>query len=111
MEHVQDRSAALSQGLVIFIYLAVLTALEYGIAVTVDSVVLLILVALIKAGLVLYYYMHIYKLSQNESAGEDRHSYAYKEGTSRFGLCYPIRSSSAGCSSAASTCWDCPVPT
>jgi cytochrome c oxidase subunit III len=35
-------------------------------------------------GLVLYYYMHIYKL--NEEPGDDRHSVGYKTGTYRLGL-------------------------
>ena len=45
---------------------------------------LLIVVALVKAALVLYYYMHIYKL--NDDAGEDRESHEYKTGTNRLGL-------------------------
>jgi cytochrome c oxidase subunit 3 len=85
MTHTQDKSSALAQGLTIFIFLAVLTALEFGIAILINSVILLILVALIKAGLVAYYYMHIYKLNQDDQ-GEDRHSYAYKTGTFRLGL-------------------------
>jgi len=72
------------QGVLIFIYLAVLTALEYFIAVAFDAVPLLVVVALVKAGLVVYYYMHIYRL--NEDDGSDEHSYAYKTGTNRLGL-------------------------
>lgn len=79
-----DKKAALNQGMIIFIFLAVLTALEFFIAVTMDVVPLLVLVALVKAGLVLYYYMHIYKLNAVEEGGE--HSYAYKTGSNRLGL-------------------------
>ena len=84
MLHIQDKSSAFRQGLVIFIYLAVLTALEYFVAITFGAVPILVLVALIKAALVMYYYMHIYKL--NEDSDDDTHSYAYKTGTNRLGL-------------------------
>ncbi|NOH04290.1 MAG: heme-copper oxidase subunit III [Chloroflexi bacterium] len=72
------------QGVVIFVYLAVLTGIEYFIAVAFDAVPLLIVAAVIKAGLVMYYYMHIYRLGEDD--GEDQHSYRYKTGTNRFGL-------------------------
>ena len=70
--------------MLIFVYLAVLTALEYFVAVTFNAVSILVVVAVIKAALVMYYYMHIYKL--NEDSGDDTHSYAYKTGTNRLGL-------------------------
>ena len=84
MLHIQDKSSAFRQGMVIFIYLAVLTVLEYFIAITFGSIFILVTVAVIKAALVMYYYMHIYKL--NEDSGEDTQSYAYKTGTNRLGL-------------------------
>ena len=84
MSHTQDKSSAFGQGVVIFIYLAVLTALEYFVAVTFNAVSILVVVAVIKAALVMYYYMHIYKL--NEDSGDDTHSYAYKTGTNRLGF-------------------------
>ena len=74
----------LSQGVFIFIYLAVLTALEFFVAVTFKSVALLVVVALIKAALVVYYFMHVYKL--NLESEIDEHSYDYKAGTNRLGL-------------------------
>jgi cytochrome c oxidase subunit 3 len=74
----------LNLGLTIFIFLAVLTGLEFFIAVTLRSLLLLGIVALMKAGLVMYYYMHIYRLSNGEQI--DRASYAYKLGTNRLGL-------------------------
>jgi cytochrome c oxidase subunit 3 len=73
------------QGAMIFIYLAVLTGLEFFVAVTLGAVIIMIAIALVKAGLVLYYYMHIYKLSE-EQGNDDTHSYDYKTGTNRFGL-------------------------
>lgn len=84
MSHIFDKSSALRQGVVIFVYLAVLTALEYFVAVTFKAISILVVVAVIKAALVMYYYMHIYKL--NEESGADAHSYSYKTGTLRLGL-------------------------
>jgi len=74
----------LSQGIFIFIYLAILTGLEFFVAVAFDAVPILVVIAIVKAGLVLYYYMHVYKLNA-ESEG-DENSYAYKTGTNRLGL-------------------------
>jgi cytochrome c oxidase subunit 3 len=75
----------LSQGVFIFVYLAVLTLLEFFVAVKLQiAVPLLIVVAIIKAVLVVYYYMHVYKL--NAESDGDEHSYAYKSGTNRLGL-------------------------
>ncbi len=84
MAHSENKSSALMQGVVIFVYLTVLTVIEYFIAVAFDAVPLLIVVAIAKAGLVMYYYMHIYKL--NDDDGEDQTSYRYKTGTNRLGL-------------------------
>jgi cytochrome c oxidase subunit 3 len=84
MTHTLDKISEYRQGIVIFVYLAVLTALEFFIALTLGFVQLMIVVALVKAGLVMYYYMHIYKLNaENEG---DEHSYEYKTGTNRLGL-------------------------
>jgi len=84
MEHKQDKSALLGQGVFIFVYLAVLTIIEFGIALTFNSAVLLVTIALVKAALVVYYYMHIYKLNAEHEG--DEHSYEYKTGTNRLGL-------------------------
>ncbi|HKU53537.1 MAG TPA: cytochrome c oxidase subunit 3, partial [Nitrospira sp.] len=79
-----DNKSMLSQGILIFVYLAVLTGLEFLVAITFTSVPLLVVVALVKAGLVLYYYMHVYKLNlESEIDDED---YDYKAGTNRLGL-------------------------
>jgi cytochrome c oxidase subunit 3 len=84
--HEEKHSGSLNQGLVIFIILAFLTFMEFFIAITNHSLLLLTVVAAIKAGLVLYYYMHIYKLNIPEPAGEDHHTYGWKLATNRFGL-------------------------
>ena len=84
MTHTQEKSSMLSQGVFIFVYLAVLTGLEFFVAISFGSVPLLVVVALIKAAMVVYYYMHIYKLNLEQES--DEHSYEYKSGTNRLGL-------------------------
>lgn len=84
MSHTNDKSSALTQGVIIFAYLAVLTVIEYLIAVSFNAVSILVVVAVIKAALVMYYYMHIYKLNQDSQG--DEHSYSYKTDTNRLGL-------------------------
>lgn len=84
MNHTHEKKSMLGQGIIIFVYLAVLTGLEFLIAISFNSVPLLVVVALVKAGLVVYYYMHVYKLSL-ESEHDDQ-AYDYKSGTNRLGL-------------------------
>jgi cytochrome c oxidase subunit III len=79
-----DKKTTLNQGMIIFVFLAVLTALEFFIAIAMDAVPLLVIVALVKAGLVMYYYMHIYKLNAEDEG--DENSYSYKTGSNRLGL-------------------------
>jgi cytochrome c oxidase subunit 3 len=79
-----DQKAVLNQGVIIFVFLAVLTALEFFIAITMASVALLVVIALVKAGLVGYYYMHISRLNLEDES--DHESYGYKTGTNRLGL-------------------------
>ncbi|MBV6452570.1 MAG: hypothetical protein MHPDNHAH_03328 [Anaerolineales bacterium] len=86
MTHKQDHPSMLSQGVYIFVYLAALTLLEFFVAVSFSSLPILIVVALIKAALVLYYYMHVYKLNEDPDTVQDHNSYAYKAGTNRVGL-------------------------
>lgn len=84
MAHKQDKASMLNQGVFIFVYLAVLTALEFFVAVSFGSIPVLVAVALVKGVLVVYYYMHVYKL--NADAEGDHDSYEYKTGTNRLGL-------------------------
>ncbi len=44
MTHTQDKSSALRQGVLIFVYLTVLTVLEYFVAVTFNAVSILVVV-------------------------------------------------------------------
>ncbi len=80
-----DKKTDFQLGLSIFILLTFLTVAEFLIAVEFASTFMLLVIALAKAGLVLYYYMHIKKLANND-INEDRNSYAYKTNSNRLGL-------------------------
>jgi cytochrome c oxidase subunit 3 len=84
MEH-KDKKNSLQLGLSIFILLAFLTVAEFLFATNFTAVYLLVVIAVVKSGLVLYYYMHIYRLGKEEGR-EDQGGYAYKTGTNRLGL-------------------------
>jgi heme/copper-type cytochrome/quinol oxidase subunit 4 len=60
-----------NRGVVVFIALAILTAIEYVLAITGMPVIILVVLALLKAALVLNYFMHIGRLF---SSGEGGHS-------------------------------------
>ncbi len=61
------RSAAYSQGIWVGLGLAVLTVIEFVISQTLSNAgVFLILIALIKAVIIIYYFMHVYRLWQAE---------------------------------------------
>ncbi|MCS7011770.1 MAG: cytochrome c oxidase subunit 3 [Anaerolineales bacterium] len=84
MAHI-TKSAAFRLGLLVFGALAALTVVEFVLALYLNIWQLLLLVAILKAGLVLYYYMHIYRLFQADTT-LDHNSYAYKLATNRLGL-------------------------
>jgi len=85
-EHIQhEHPGSLFQGVVVFVLLAFLTLVEYFIAISGSSFLLLAIIAVIKVGLVVYYFMHIYKLVEEEHE-HDHHSYAWKLATNRLGL-------------------------
>jgi cytochrome c oxidase subunit 3 len=80
-----EESPTLRLGVYIFIGLALLTAVEFAVAQILNVWELLAFIALIKAGLVGYYYMHVYRLFQVDPDA-DRESFAYKLVTNRLGL-------------------------
>jgi len=63
------KSTALMQGVFVFIALAVLTAVEYLVGVSTDLVGVLFALLLIKAALVVYFFMHISRLFTSEEGG------------------------------------------
>jgi cytochrome c oxidase subunit III len=72
-------------GIIVFTILAALSAVEFILAIFFNEWPLIALVALIKAGLVIYYYMHIYRLFEPDES-DDHESRAYKLATNRIGL-------------------------
>ena len=85
-EHTQTRRPTrLLLGFLVFLLLAILTAAEFIFALTLNVWPLLALMAVLKAGLVFVYYMHISRLFQGDK-DEDRESFSYKLSTNRLGL-------------------------
>jgi len=79
------RPSGLQLGFMVFVILAVLTAAEFLFALFLNVWPLLALMAFLKSGLVLYYYMHISRLFQADQ-DENRESFSYKLTTNRLGL-------------------------
>ena len=69
----------------VFVVLAILTAAEFLFALFLNFWPLLALMAFIKGGLVLYFYMHIPRLFEADK-DQDRESFSYKLATNRLGL-------------------------
>jgi cytochrome c oxidase subunit 4 len=64
----EKKQAAYRIGVIIFIVLAVLTAVEYVVGLQPNTTVILFIIALIKAGLVVQYFMHVSKLWSEEGS-------------------------------------------
>jgi hypothetical protein len=61
------KRAGFRQGIIVFVALAILTAIEIVISTYLDSpAVPLVIVSLVKAGLIVQYFMHIYRLWREE---------------------------------------------
>jgi cytochrome c oxidase subunit 3 len=84
MDH-PPKSSVLQLGVLVLGALAILTAVEFAIALTVNIWQVLSIIPIIKAVLVFYYYMHIYRLFEADT-DIDRESFAYKLATNRLGL-------------------------
>ncbi len=65
----QTKEAVLRRGVMVFVGLLVLTGLEFWVAVSTNSLVLLTLTAGPKAILIMEYYMHIGKLGPDQEGG------------------------------------------
>ena len=61
------KKEAYRQIFMIFLILAVFTGVEYVVSQMLDSIILLFLIALVKAGLIINYFMHVYRLWREES--------------------------------------------
>ena len=62
----KSKSSELSRGVVVFLILAVLTAVEYIMGVNQVPYILLWLIALIKGGLVVWFFMHVFRVFGSE---------------------------------------------
>lgn len=63
----EKKTAAYRQGILVFILLAVLTIVEFFVSAWTDgSVVLLMIIAVLKAGIIAQFFMHIYRLWRAE---------------------------------------------
>ncbi len=82
---VAQKSSILRLSWLVLGAIAVLMAVEYIIAITIQVWLILVVIPVIKAGLVFYYYMHITRLFE-EDKDADRESFAYKLATNRIGL-------------------------
>lgn len=66
-----NKLSPLTRGIVVFIVLAVLTAIEYFLAgLGVSATAFLVIIALAKAGLVLWFFMHLARVFKSESEGD-----------------------------------------
>ncbi|MDX1662687.1 MAG: cytochrome C oxidase subunit IV family protein [Candidatus Promineifilaceae bacterium] len=64
----KPKSKAYRQVAIIFVVLVILTIAEFFVATELGSAIFLILLAFAKAGLIVYFYMHIYRLWREEEA-------------------------------------------
>jgi cytochrome c oxidase subunit III len=80
-----NHSSGIRTGLIVFSILAALSAIEFLLAIFFNEWPLIVFVALMKAVLVVYFYMHIYRLFEPDES-DDHESGAYKLATNRIGL-------------------------
>jgi caa(3)-type oxidase subunit IV len=63
----QKKKAEYRQNFFVFLVLVVLTLIEFFVAINLDdSTVLLLIIALVKAGIIVQFFMHIYRLWRPE---------------------------------------------
>lgn len=63
----EKKSAAYRLGLITLVLLAVLTIVEFFVAVYIESLVLLFIIAVVKAAIIVQNFMHIARLWREES--------------------------------------------
>lgn len=63
----EKRAAAYRLGMITLLILAVLTIVEFVVAVRLESIVLLFIIALVKAAIIIQNFMHITRLWREES--------------------------------------------
>jgi cytochrome c oxidase subunit III len=85
ISHAENKTDYYQRGIYVFVGLALLTVLEFGAALLFTSTLILGVLAVAKAGIVAYYFMHIYRLNIDDES-LDRHSYEYRTNSNRIGL-------------------------
>lgn len=66
----QSKKVDYRRNIVVFIALAVLTLIEFMVAINLENpAVPLVLISLVKAGLIVQFFMHIYRLWREEEHG------------------------------------------
>jgi heme/copper-type cytochrome/quinol oxidase subunit 4 len=70
MENTGNKMNPLKRGVIIFAILSVLTVIEYFLGVYESPSILLWIIALVKAGLVLWYFMHLPRVFNPEGDHE-----------------------------------------
>ena len=63
----ENKAKAYRRGTITFLILLLLTAVEFYVGVAMNSTALLFIMALLKASLIVYIFMHIYRLWREES--------------------------------------------
>lgn len=63
----EQRGGGYRQIIIISVLLAILTVAEYFVAQVLPSAVFLLLIALVKAALIVQFFMHVYRLWREES--------------------------------------------
>jgi len=61
------KKAARRLGMYVFIALMVLTVFEFGVSIYLNSTVGLFITMLLKSALIVYYFMHVYRLWREDS--------------------------------------------
>jgi heme/copper-type cytochrome/quinol oxidase subunit 4 len=64
----ESKTRGYNQGVVVLIALAIFTAIEFGVAQGGGSGVALTVIALIKAGIIIQYFMHVGRIADTEDS-------------------------------------------
>jgi hypothetical protein len=62
----EEKSSELTRGVIVFLVLALLTGVEYLLGTSQVLAVFLWIIAIAKAGLVLWFFMHVYRVTRSE---------------------------------------------
>ncbi len=62
----QSKANELKQGIIVFVALAVLTVVEYLVGTSQVPAVIMWIIALLKAGIVIWYFMHVFRVFRSE---------------------------------------------